>query len=149
MNIKQIWRGFLALAICCGITQNVLAEGSSSEQIGGDTLVVVKRIIATDESGSDHVLYQEQSGRIYRLDGIEQAVRDLSSRGISEKGGYRHLRAVLDDTVYIMDANHAPKPARLGEMQMPQVVELNVDSLVVRKDNVIAIYKNNCTVSDL
>ncbi len=147
MNMKQIWRGFVALAICCGITESIFAEGSFPAGGAGDTLVVVKRIIATDASGNDHVLYQEQSGRIYRLDGIEQAVRDLSGKSIGEKGGYHHVRAVLDETVYVMDANRTPKPMQLHESRISEVVELNVDSLVVKKDNVIAIYKNNCTVS--
>lgn len=149
MIMKKLWLSCSALLLCLGLAQNVLAEGLGSSGVAGDTLIVVKRIIGTDEAGNDAVLYQEQSGRIYRLDGIEQAVRDLSGKGIGEKGGYHHLRVVLDDTVYLMDANHAPRPAKLAELQMPEVIELNVDSLMVKKDNVIAIYKSNCTVSNL
>ena len=72
----------------------------------------------------------------------------MSGKGIGEKGGYHHIRAVLDDVAYVMDVNRAPKRMQLDELRIPEVVELNVDSLVVKKDNVIAIYKNNCTVSN-
>ncbi len=147
MNNNHLWHACLALLLCYGIFSSAFAEQPKSAGVAGDTLVVVKQIVATDISGRDHLLYQEQSGRIYRWDNIEQAVLDLSSKGIKEKGVYRNLRAVLDNTVYVMDGNQSPRPEQIRNNGMRRTVELQVDSLTVNKDNVIAIYNSGCQAS--
>lgn len=149
MNHKHILNACLAMFLFYSVLSNAAAEQSKSEAVAGDTLVVVKQVIGTDSSGRDYILYQEHSGRIYRWDNIEQAVLDLSGKGIKEKGIYRNLRAVLDRTVYVMDDSQIPRPERIETKGIGETVELRVDSLMVKKDNVIAVYNGNCRASDL
>lgn len=148
MNNKLIRHSCLAFLLTYGITSNAMGENAKMASGVGDALVVVKQVVGTDSTGKDHVLYGEQSGRIYRLDNIEQAVFDLSSRGIREKGNYHSLRAVLDHTVFVMDGNQSPRPERIEKTGIQKVVELKVNSIMVSKDNVIAIYSHNCQASN-
>ncbi len=149
MNRKRIGRGCLAFWLCCAGLSPVMAEETKVNAAADDTLVVVKQIFGTDPSGREHVLYQEPSGRIYRLDNIEQAVRDLNSKGIGEQGRYHKLRAVLGDTVFVMDLSHSPRPVPLSDTNLHRSVEMDVTNLVVNKDRVIAVYSENCAPAKL
>ncbi|MES9992024.1 MAG: hypothetical protein ABW098_08725 [Candidatus Thiodiazotropha sp.] len=110
-----------------------------------DTLVIVDKIMGIDDQGNHHVLYNEANGRVYRLRNIEQAIHDLSARGIASKGSFRSLQAVLNDTVYLMGENRIPYPAQRSVTQIPQAVKLSVEKLRVTKDRIIAIYTTNCS----
>ncbi|PUB77503.1 MAG: hypothetical protein DBP03_03520 [gamma proteobacterium symbiont of Ctena orbiculata] len=109
-----------------------------------DTLVIVDKILGVDATGKQRILYDEEHGRVYRLQNIEQAIHDMSARGIVSKGSYRSLRAVLNETVYLIGKNETPYPARRADTPIPEIVPLAVENLRVTKDRVIAIYTTNC-----
>ncbi|MES9832673.1 MAG: hypothetical protein ABW139_10580 [Candidatus Thiodiazotropha sp. DIVDIV] len=111
---------------------------------GPDTLVVVEKVIGIDVQGKKHTLYQEQDGKVYRLEDINQVVHDLNARGIKSKGSFRALQAVLGDRVYVMGKNNQPYPALRHETGIPESLGLAVDTVRVTKDLVTAIYSTNC-----
>ncbi|MCU7852347.1 MAG: hypothetical protein KZQ80_09045 [Candidatus Thiodiazotropha sp. (ex Monitilora ramsayi)] len=149
MMNSNFLRAVSTLFLVFGLNQVVFAEMPNNGQANADSLVVVTKIIGIDEQGRSQVLYDGESGRIYRLDNIDQAVHDLNGKAIREKGTYRQLHAVLDDTVYVMDRNHAPHPARLEDAGVAQKIDLSVDNIRVTKDRVTAIYTSNCQTASL
>lgn len=136
------------LLLVLGFSQMAIA-GPLLDQKQWDSLVVVTQIIGIDEQGQTQVLYDGDSGRIYRLHNIDQAVHDLNGRAIRGKGTYRQLYAVLSDTAYVMDRNHTPRPTGLEEAGIEQKIALSVDNIRVTKDRVIAIYTTNCQTASL
>lgn len=149
MNRKQMLQACSAFWLCFFCLPYVMAEETNVGAVTSDTLVVVKQIVGLDQKSGEQVLYQEQSGRIYRLGNIEQAIRDLSAEGITQKGRYQKLKAVLGDWVFVMDANRSPRPVKLSDTNLRRSVEMDVTNLVVNKDNVIAIYSDNCPPAKL
>ncbi|MEW8626901.1 MAG: hypothetical protein AB2551_14185 [Candidatus Thiodiazotropha sp.] len=117
------------------------AEGVSQAP---DTLVMVEKVIAIDANGQSHTLYQEEEGRIYRLDNVNQVVHDLNARGIKSKGSFHSLQAVLADRVFVMGKNSLPYPAERSEVGIPETYRLAVENLRVTKDRITAIYTTNC-----
>ncbi|MCU7906069.1 MAG: hypothetical protein KZQ76_09530 [Candidatus Thiodiazotropha sp. (ex Epidulcina cf. delphinae)] len=109
-----------------------------------DALVVVEKIVGVDAQGHPHTLYNETDGSVYRLGNIDQIVYDMNARGITSKGTFRSLQAVLSDTVYLMGENNIPKPARRAETRIPESLSLSVNNLRVTKDRVIATYTAHC-----
>ncbi|MCU7812408.1 MAG: hypothetical protein KZQ77_14435 [Candidatus Thiodiazotropha sp. (ex Notomyrtea botanica)] len=146
---SNFFRALSTLFLVFGLNQAAFAEAPSNGQARADSLVVVKKIIGIDELGRSQVLYNGESGRIYRLDNIDQAVHDLNGKSIRGKGTYRQLQAVLDDTVYVMDQNRTPHPAKLEDAGVAQKVQLSVDNIRVTKDKVTAIYTSNCQTASL
>ncbi|MES9972104.1 MAG: hypothetical protein ABW092_18885 [Candidatus Thiodiazotropha sp.] len=121
-------------------------DGMSLASLGGldDTLVIVNKIVGVDAKGNRHILYNEEDGRVYRLDNIEQAIHDMNAKGIDSKGSFWSLQAVLSDTVYLIGKNSNPYPAQRAETSIPANLPLAVENLRVTKDRVIAIYTTNC-----
>jgi hypothetical protein len=117
-------------------------QGSSASM--GDTLVIVNKVVGVDANGKQHILYNEENGRVYRLDNIEQSIHDLNARGIESKGTFRSLRAVLSDTVYLFGENSNPYPVQRIRTSIPESLALSVENLHVTKDRVIAVYTTNC-----
>ncbi|MEW8693145.1 MAG: hypothetical protein AB2535_19090 [Candidatus Thiodiazotropha endolucinida] len=148
MTHSNFMRALGTLLLVLGFTQTAVA-GSMSDQRNWESLVVVTQIVGVDEQGRSQVLYNGESGRIYRLDNIDQAVHDLNGKAIREKGTYRQLYVVLDDTAYVMDRNHTPRPANLTEAGIERKIALSVDNIRVTKDRVIAIYTTNCQTASL
>ncbi|MES9940356.1 MAG: hypothetical protein ABW104_01525 [Candidatus Thiodiazotropha sp. 6PLUC2] len=124
--------------------EQVLGKADALSNHGPDTLVVVEKVVGLDAQGNTHTLYQEEDGRVYRLEDINQVVHDLNARGIKSKGSFRALQAVLGDRVYVMGKNRQPHPTLRHESGIPQSLELDVDSVRVTKDRVTAIYSTNC-----
>ncbi len=121
------------------------ADGMTLASSGlDDTLVIVNKIVGVDAKGNQHILYNEEDGRVYRLDNIEQAIHDMNAKGIGSKGTFWSLQAVLSDTVYLIGENSNPYPARRTETRIPENLPLAVENLRVTKDRVIAIYTTNC-----
>ena len=102
------------------------------------------QIVGIDEQGESKLLFNGESGRIYRLDNIDQAVHDLNGKSIRQKGTYRHIYAVLSDTTFVMDSNQTPRPSTLADAGIEQKIDLSVDNIRVTKDQVTAIYTTNC-----
>ncbi|MCG7960000.1 MAG: hypothetical protein JAY69_13155, partial [Candidatus Thiodiazotropha taylori] len=94
--------------------------------------------------GHAHTLYQEEEGRIYRLDNVNQVVHDLNARGIKSKGSFHSLQAVLAERVFVMGKNNQPYPAERSEVGIPETYRLAVENLRVTKDRITAIYTTNC-----
>ncbi len=114
-----------------------------------DTLVIVDKIIGVDAEGTQHTLYDEENGRVYRLHNIDQAIHDLNARGIESKGTFRSLRAVLNDTVYVFAESSNPSPVQRTKTSIPESLALSVERVRVTKDRVIAIYTTNCDSSSI
>ncbi len=121
---------------------NGMAEVSSDSL--NDALVIVDRIVGVDAKGNQHILYDEEDGRVYRLDNIEQAIHDMNAKGVDTKGTFWSLQAVLNDTVYLMGKNNNPYPTQRVETAIPESLPLAVENLRITKDRVIAIYTTNC-----
>ncbi|MCG7866236.1 MAG: hypothetical protein B6D70_06380 [gamma proteobacterium symbiont of Stewartia floridana] len=139
------------LVLVFGMTQVsfLYAETLGSQQAEGvshapDTLVMVEKVIAYDADGEAHTLYQEEEGRIYRLDNVNQVVHDLNARGIKSKGSFHSLQAVLAERVFVMGKNNQPYPAERSEVGIPETYRLAVENLRVTKDRITAIYTTNC-----
>jgi hypothetical protein len=147
MKIKRpVVNAFLVALVLMVLPLSATADQPTSNHLN-DTLVIVEKIMGIDELGNQYVLYNEEDGRVYRLRNIEQAIHDLSARGITSKGSFRSLEAVLSDTVYLMGENRTPYPAKRSATQIPETVKLSVEKLRVTKDRVIAIYTTNCSNS--
>ncbi|MCU7921018.1 MAG: hypothetical protein KZQ95_22065 [Candidatus Thiodiazotropha sp. (ex Epidulcina cf. delphinae)] len=119
------------------------AESLSSGRLS-DTLVIVEKIVGIDEQGNLHTLYNEEDGRVYRLDNIDQVVLDMNARGIKSKGTFRSLQVVLGKIVYLMGVNDNPQPVLRVATEIPERLPLAVDNLRITKDQIIAIYTTNC-----
>ncbi|MBT3094056.1 MAG: hypothetical protein AB2669_13535 [Candidatus Thiodiazotropha endolucinida] len=115
----------------------------SSESLD-ETLVIVNKIVGVDAEGNEHILYNEDDGRVYRLNNINQAIHDMNAKGVDTKGTFWSLQAVLSDTVYLMGKNNNPYPAQRVETAIPESLPLAVENLRITKDRVIAIYTTNC-----
>ncbi|MCU7941576.1 MAG: hypothetical protein KZQ87_02760 [Candidatus Thiodiazotropha sp. (ex Cardiolucina cf. quadrata)] len=115
----------------------------SSESLD-ETLVIVNKIVGVDAMGNEHILYNEEDGRVYRLGNIDQAIHDMNAKGVDTKGTFWSLQAVLSDTVYLMGKNNNPYPAQRVETAIPESLPLAVENLRITKDRVIAIYTTNC-----
>ncbi|MEW8030462.1 MAG: hypothetical protein AB2792_15805 [Candidatus Thiodiazotropha sp.] len=109
-----------------------------------EALVIVDKIVGIDAEGNQHILYNEEDGRVYRLNNIEQAIHDMNAKGIDTKGTFWSLQAVLSDTVYLIGKNSNPYPAQRAETAIPESLPLAVENLRITKDRVIAIYTTNC-----
>lgn len=142
-NIRRVLSLFTAVPLIA-ISSVLSAAEMEAVDAGEETLVVVKQITGLDEAGNSRVLFEGGSGRVYRLDNIEQAVHDMNSRGIPDKGTYHGLKAVLDETVYLVDQNKVPRPAQIEATDIEQVIDLSVDNIKVTKDRITAVYTNNC-----
>ncbi|MEW8505886.1 MAG: hypothetical protein AB2598_04230 [Candidatus Thiodiazotropha sp.] len=154
MNLKRLLIATSLVALTLSILPLSAADKMTDASVGqttydshADSLVIVDQILGIDSMGKQHVLYNEEDGRVYRLHNIEQAIHDLNARGITTKGSFRSLKAVLSDTVYLMGENSTPYPAKRSETSIPKFVTLSVEHLRVTKDRVIAIYSTNCDIN--
>lgn len=143
MNQSNYLLALCTLLLVLSFGQCIGAE-TSEEGVNWNSLVVVTQIVGIDEQGKSKLLYNGESGRIYRLDNIDQAVHDLNGKSIRQKGTYRHIYAVLSDTAFVMDRNQTPRPSTLADAGIEQKIDLSVDNIRVTKDRVIAIYTTNC-----
>lgn len=109
-----------------------------------DTLVVVEKIMGSDDKGNSRTIYHDESGRRYRLDNIEQVVLDLNAHKINLVGTFRSLQAVLGSTVYLTGINDNLQPTLRIATEIPDRLPLAVDNLKITKDHVIAVYSMNC-----
>ena len=143
MNQSNYLSVLFTLLLVLGFGQCIGAE-KSKVGVNWDSLVVVTQIFGIDEQGESKLLYNGESGRIYRLDNIDQAIHDLNGKSIRQKGTYRHIYAVLSDTTFVMDSNQTPRPSTLADAGIEQKIDLSVDNIHVTKDRVTAIYTTNC-----
>lgn len=110
-----------------------------------NTLVVVEKIMGSDDQGNSHTIYHYENGRQYRLDDIEQVMLDLDAQKIKLEGTFRSVHVVLGSTVYLMGVSELPQPTLRIATVIPERLPLAVDNLKIANDHIIVVYSTDCT----
>ena len=141
----------IASSLCLPILTIAVEPGQSRENQAAlsnklsNTLVVVEKIMGSDEQGNSHTIYHYKNGRQYSLVDIEQVMLDLDANKIELEGTFRSLHAVLGSTVYLLGVSEFPQPALRIATEIPERIPLAVDNLKIAKDHVIVVYAAGCT----
>lgn len=121
-------------------------KGDQSSPSGklSNALIVVEKIMGTDEEGNSQTLYHDEEGLIYRLDNIDQVVLNIDAHKTKLIGTFRSLHAVLGNTIYLKGVSVDPQPTLRIATEIPERLPLAVDALKITENHVIAIYPTNC-----
>ncbi len=102
------------------------------QDAGGTAMVRVKQVLANCSRGEPHVLFNDESGALVSVDGLQHIDDFLNAKDIPFKTSYENLHVVLGETAFLLKANGIPEEVTLKSGLHGNVVQMTGQVKVTR-----------------